>query len=120
MLQWVNLSDQATSAMRSLDRGAIVLSEIEYSPHIPYAGHRIARNVEYLGIRARQSDGIHCVSWRNPGSKRAYNAELGLVHRIVVGGREFYALPSTVAWREQAAAIRSFIEQIPISAADFA
>ena len=103
------------------NRGTILLSEVEYFPHNAYSGGcKIARNVEYLGVRARKSDGFHCISWRNPGSKRAYNAELGSVHRIVVGGREFHALPSMgVTWREQAAAFRSFIEQIPVSADDF-
>jgi hypothetical protein len=98
----------------------ITIGRIEYVPHSIYSRLKAAENVEYLGIVPRKSDGIHCLSFKRQNSSRAYNVEVGLVYSVQVSDRRWIR-PNTDSfyWRERAAELRSFIEQIDVSAADF-
>ena len=116
--EWVSQSDARTASTAAEKR--IVLQRVEFPVHS--AGSRIgcAENVEYLGVIARKSDGIHCLSFRKLTSSRAHNVELGQVHSVQVGGRTWRSSDTNYStWRERAAELRSFIEQIEVLPTDF-
>ncbi len=98
----------------------IVLDQVQYVPHSASARTDTARDVQYLGVLPRKSDGIHCLSFRRPSSLKANNDELSDVLSIEIGARR-WRRPDTYSftWRERAAELRLFIEQIKFTEADF-
>ena len=97
----------------------ILLDQVQYVPHGALARKATAKDVQYLGVLPRNSDGIHCLSFRKPNSSKAYNVELSYVLGIDIGARRWHR-PDTnsFTWRQRAAELRSFIEEINITEAD--
>lgn len=116
--------EQQGSITRPLSMGRIVVNividQVDYVPRSASIRSATARNVQFLGVVPRKSDGFHCLSFRKPNSSKAYNVEVGLVLGIRMGGRE-WRKPNTnsFTWRERAAQLRSFIEQTEFTEADF-
>lgn len=71
---------------------------------------RTARNVEYLGIVERPSDGFTCLAVRMPGSTKRHLMEVAQVVEVEIAGRVHRPTPMHERFAETADKLRAFIE----------
>lgn len=69
------------------------------------------RDVAYLGVIARKSDGFTTLSVRKPGAAKAFNIETGRVISITAHGREWRPEAHSSRWTLRAAEVRAFVER---------